>query len=158
MSYKMAVASSDGFSINSHFGATREYRIYEVENEEADLVEVRTITAADEDKTDAIACDDNNSCGAPSGVSASCAGKKSCGGGGGGCGNDPVIAARIDVINDCRCVLAGKIGFQIQKQLEKRGIAHFELDCEIQDAFDKLIPYFYKVDNHLTLRNFAKEN
>lgn len=157
MSYRIAVASSDGERINSHFGTAEEFRIYEVENEEASFVEARKVAASEGDVTGTEKSGGSNSCAAPSGDNASCAGKKGCGGGGGGCGNDPVIAARIDVIADCRCVLAGKIGFQIQKQLEKRGIAHFELDCGIQEAFDKLIPYFYKVDNHITLRNFAKE-
>lgn len=133
MSYKIAVASSGGEIIDSHFGAAGEFRIYEVENETVNFVETRKI-------------ENVNEC------------KKGCGGGTGGCGNDPVIAAKIDVIADCRCVLAGRIGFQIQKQLERHGIAHFELTCGIQEAFDKLIPYFYKVDNHITLRNFAREN
>lgn len=41
MSYKIAVASSDGKAINQHFGMAEQFFVYEVENNNFKLVELR---------------------------------------------------------------------------------------------------------------------
>lgn len=44
MSYKIAVASSDGKDINQHFGRAEQFFVYEVENNNFKFVELRKAT------------------------------------------------------------------------------------------------------------------
>ena len=90
MSYKIAVASSDGIQIDETFGAAKRFLIYEVEDGAYRRLEER---AADEDKTDRRGTQQEssfqNACNAKSACSAesACHAESGCGNGtGGGCG------------------------------------------------------------------------
>lgn len=41
MAYKVAIASSDGKAVNQHFGKATKFFIYEVENKQSKLFEIR---------------------------------------------------------------------------------------------------------------------
>ncbi len=43
MSYKIAIASSDGESVNQHFGQARNFLIYEITHEEVNFIEEREV-------------------------------------------------------------------------------------------------------------------
>lgn len=43
MSYRIAIASSDGESVNQHFGQAKSLLIYEIDAEDADFIEDREI-------------------------------------------------------------------------------------------------------------------
>lgn len=43
-----------------------------------------------------------------------------CGGNGSGCNGSSDVISRVGLISDCRCVVCKKIGFQAQKQFEKK--------------------------------------
>jgi len=44
MAYRIAIASSDGESVNQHFGQARNFLIYEISEGQVDFVEDREIT------------------------------------------------------------------------------------------------------------------
>ena len=138
MSYRIAVASSDGARVDLHFGAASFFSIYEVDDGgHYSLLEQRTVPQPEADGTPA-AC-------AP----AAC-GSGACGQGGGGCGSaGPSV--RVELLSDVRAVVAAKIGFNVTKQLEKKAISGFDVDCTVQEALTKITKYFYSVDNHVPL-------
>ena len=134
MSYKIAVASSDGKNVDTHFGKALFFYIYTVDDEaEVLMLEKREV---------------------PQGKSGSVSKEqKSCGNGSGcSCGSS---GADLDFLSDVRAVVAAKIGFNVTKQLEKKAIAGFDVECSVQEALEKITGYFYKTDRHISL---AKRN
>ena len=156
MSYKIAVASSDGIQIDETFGAAKRFLIYEVEDGAYRRLEER---AADEGKTDRRgtqqessfqnACNEKSACSAES----ACHAESGCGNGtGGGCGGAGEASAKVELVSDCRCVVCKKIGFHIQKQLERKAISAFDVTCSVEEALEKISHYFTRMDNHESLR------
>ncbi len=147
MSYRIAVASSDGARVDLHFGAASFFSIYEVDDGgHYSLLEQRTVPQPEADGTPAAcapaACGSGAGGCAPAGAA--------CGGQGGGCGAAGP-SARVELLADVRAVVAAKIGFNVTKQLEKKAISGFDVDCTVQEALTKITKYFYSVDNHVPL-------
>lgn len=69
-----------------------------------------------------------------------------CSGNGGGCSGPSDIVSKVELISDCRCVVCKKVGFQAQKQFEKKAISVFDVECEVQEALDKISSYYNKLD------------
>ena len=132
MAYKIAIASSDGKNVDLHFGAAQSFLIYEVEDNGS---------FSEQEKRDVpeTAESSNGSCGN---------GGAGCHGNGGGCGQGAGISPKVELIGDCRCVVAAKIGFNVVKQLERKAIASFDVETTVQEALEKITKYFYSVDNH----------
>ncbi len=140
MSYRIALASSDGAHVDLHFGEAASFLIYEVSDDGSfTLAETRDYGGAEEGGPE-------GGCGV-----ASCGSGDGCGSVGGGCGQGGGQSAKVQLISDCRCVVAAKIGFNVTKQLEKKAIASFDVDCTVQEALEKITKYFYSVDNHVSL-------
>lgn len=149
MSYKIAVASSDGIAVDLHFGAAQEFTIYDVNEGIYTLLEKRTVS--EENVTDVPVEDQacqGEGCGA---------GRMSgCGGSSGGCGGGVNVAfPKVELLNDCRCVVCKKIGPQIQKQLERRAITAFDVSCSVEEALNKITSYYERVDNHQSLKGLS---
>ncbi len=138
MAYKIAVGSSDSVNVDLKFGEVESFLIYEV-TDKVELVERRAATQKHSDS--------NVSCG-----SESCK-PSSCGGNGGGCGGADGVIAKVSLIDDCRCVICKKIGFQAQKQFEKKAISVFDIEIPIDEALKKITSYYDKIDNHKSLRD-----
>jgi nitrogen fixation protein NifX len=133
MPYKIAVASSDGVNIDMNFGSAHEFFIYEVgERGECALLEIREAV---------------KEAGEPSACKDRCKG--------GGCEGSRENHPKVDFIADCRCVICKKIGFHIQKQLEKKAVSTFDVEGKIEDTLEKITWYFHRVDHHQTLRGMA---
>ncbi len=138
MAYKIAVASSDGVNVDLHFGAAESFLIFAVSEdgtfkleEKREYKEEAALTAED--------CANSSKC------------KSGCGNGNGsGCGGG---SAKVELIGDVRAVVAEKIGFNVTKQLERKAIASFDVECSVQEALEKITKYFYSVDNHISLVN-----
>ena len=150
MAYKIAVATSDGSHIDWSFGAALAFEIYEVEGTDYRQVELRKCLQPQD--TDL----------AQQGISAGCdESKDGCGNGGcgsgGGCGGGGAVAPKVQLVSDCRCVICKKIGFQVQKQLEKLAISAFDVECGVLEALDKITAYLDKIDNHQSLRGLQRE-
>lgn len=157
MSYLIAVASSDGNNIDIGFGAAKGFRIYEVDGTDYKEKEYREFTEDEssiEISQDAIqngSCPSASSCGS---AQAGCGegAQGGCGGPSNGCGGSSGAQRKVDLISDCRSLVCRKIGFQAQKQLEKKAIAGFDVDCSVDEALVKIATYFNKLDNHISLR------
>ena len=136
MAYKIAIGSSDGKNVDLKFGEVTKFLIYEV-GDEVLLKEEREFIP--EDKTDK-ACN-TSSCDT-----------KGCGGNGGGCQGSGDVAGKVELIADCRAVVCKKVGFQAQKQFEKKAISVFDVECEVKEALDKITFYYGRIDKHESLR------
>ena len=142
MAYKIAVASSDGVNVNVHFGAAKSFLIYDVDdNGTFRFAEKRDYDESSELENGSSVCEGCNGSGSGCGN----AGGSGCAQGGcrGGKGS-----AKVQLISDVRAVIAEKIGFNVQKQFEKKAISSFDVDVTIIEALEKITKYFYSVDNH----------
>lgn len=133
MPYKIAIASSDRVNIDGNFGSAPEFLVYEVaDNGEYALLEIREAPVNP---------------GAPSSCDSACRGN--------GCGGFNAGHPNVDLIEDCRCVICKKIGFHMQKQLEKKAISTFDVEGEIEEVLHRITMYFHRVDHHQTLKGIA---
>ncbi|MCD8215011.1 MAG: hypothetical protein LUC97_05145 [Clostridiales bacterium] len=130
MTYKIAVSSSDGINIDLSFGETEKFLIYEVQGLNYNLSAVRECDLTDNSTV---------SCGSED---FGCGSKTHCG----------ERAAKTTLISDCRCIVCKKIGFHIQKQLERLAVTGFDVECTVGEALDKITAYFDKTDRHESLR------
>ena len=158
MSYKIAIASTDGIHIDKSFKEAEKFYIYQVEKDGTYQVdEVRTFQLESETaaKSESVLPDAGEGI-----LEERCASSENCGAGRGcgagtGCGGED--SPKLLLIEDCRCLICTKTGFGIQKKLERKAISAFEIDCDIEGALGKITEYFYKVDNHQSLRGIAKQ-
>ena len=155
MSYKIAVGSSDGKNVDLKFGEVNNFSIYEVDELNFKFLENREVKVNNDSLTvhgpvkqgcESKECGPSSGCGSSSG---------GCGGNGKGCNGASDVLEKISVIDDCRCVLCKKVGFQAQKQFEKKAIVVFDIEVDIYSAISKIAEYFYKVDNHTLNRRFS---
>ncbi len=143
LSYKIAVASSDGERIDETFGSARSFLIYEVTDGVYQKTEERAVQPDP-------ACSDAGS------VQSGCSSSGGCGangcGNGAGCGGQSAVSSKVELISDCRCIVCKKIGFHIQKQLERKAISAFDVLCSVEEALNKITMYYRRIDNHESLR------
>ena len=154
MSYLIAVATSNANDVDLSFGAANGFHIYEVDGTDYKEKEYREFVGVPGDVV-AGACGSGGGCsGAASGCSPAngAAQPAGCNGPANGCGGSDGAQKKVELIADCRSLVCKKIGFQAQKQLEKRAIAGFDVDCTIDEALTKIAVYFNKIDNHISLR------
>lgn len=142
MSYKIAIGSSDGINTDLKFGEVEEFLVYEVEKDKFRLAEKRIVPKKENQKKQ----EENEAC-KKSGCNS-----KGCGGNQTGCMGAADVSAKVELIADCRCVVCKKIGFQAQKQFERKAISVFDVECTIADAIAKISYYYDKIDNHQSLK------
>lgn len=155
MSYLIAVATSDAKVVDLGFGAAKGFHIYEVEGNEYKEKEYREFTEEETAEQAAEGCGQDGQGSGCGGQTVGCGGNSGsgCGGNsGGGCGGAGGASKKVELIADCRSLVCQKIGFQAQKQLEKKAIAGFDVDCSVDEALAKIAAYFDKIDNHISLR------
>ena len=140
LAYKIAVGSSDGIYVNLKFGEVTKFLIYEV-TDKVRLIEERIVSNDTE-----IQKNNEDSCSTSGCVNAGC------GGNGSGCNGASDVISKVSLISDCRCVVCKKIGFQAQKQFEKKAISVFDVECKIDEALEKIVFYYGKIDKHKSLR------
>ena len=120
MSYLIAVATSDGNTVNQHFGEAHSYSIYEADGLKYNLLQKRDCVI---EKNEELA----NS---------------------GGCCAQGL--AKVQLLKDCRCIVAVRVGFKMQKEFSRLGISVFDdLECSVDEALKEITEYFYKTDNHI---------
>lgn len=139
MAYKIAIGSLDGIHVDLKFGEAARFLIYEV-TDKVRLSEERIVHDA---KVQDIKVDSCNR--------ANC-GSEGCNGNGGGCNGSSDVISKAELISDCRCVVCKKIGFQAQKQFEKKAISVFDVECGIDEALEKITYYYEKIDKHESLK------
>ncbi|QNU68610.1 hydrogenase [Ruminiclostridium herbifermentans] len=161
MSYKIAIASTDGIHVNAHFRSSLIFYIVEVNDDgsyffkEERIVPSLAVDQVSDDKLSSCGnkevFSENNSCGSNSNCgSGSCSNLhiNGCGGG----HSDEQIEQRVSLISDCRCLLCKKIGPSAERQLARKAITTFQIDNKIDFLLAKIIDYYTKVDNHISLR------
>ena len=132
MSYKIAVATSDGVNVDLHFGSTEVFQIHQADGEQFEFLESRrVIDSANAQKT---GCN----CGEGGGNGCGNGGGNSCGGG--------EKSEAVELLSDCRAIVCAKIGRNILKQLELRAISTFDVSIPVNEALEKIVNYYYKVD------------
>jgi predicted Fe-Mo cluster-binding NifX family protein len=132
MSYKIAMTSSDGSTIDLHFGETESFHILEVDEQSGrwELLGRRGIECSPSSCGESTA-GENSSCGAEGG----------CGGGG---HSDARVNAVVETLSDCKYVLTAKIGPKFHNNLQKAGITALESPRDIASAISKLNVYHRK--------------
>jgi predicted Fe-Mo cluster-binding NifX family protein len=160
MGYKIAIASTDGVHVDGHFGSSRSFYIVEVDddgyfvNKEERIMPklVEEILDSQIEESNEKKLVESNSC-----ESSSCKNKRVCGKvtKGSGCSGqlDSKIQIRVSLISDCRCLICKNIGQGAERQLQKQAITAFQIDnYKIEEALIKIIGYYNKIDNHISLR------
>lgn len=143
MSYKIAIGSSNGLDVDLKFGEVERFLIYEIKGE-AKLLEERIVPEkVGKAESPVKQCGDKSGCGGQG---------SGCSGHGNGCGGEADVISKVALIEDCRCVVCKKIGFQAQKQFEKKAISVFDVECSVEEALEKISFYYNKVDNHESFR------
>lgn len=136
MNYKIAVATSDGVNVDQSFGAATVFQIYTVTDDGYKLTGTREYREV-----------------APGECASGCGSGGGCGCGQ-GCGG--AVSPKVDMLSDVRCLLCSKIGFQAQKQFEKKAITTFDISCGITAALDRITGYFARIDRHQSLRGWRQ--
>ena len=140
MSIKVAIASSDGLNINLHFGQAKEFIIYEAQN--GVFVQTERRTVPELPGAEAPAATEEvlgGGCGSGCG--------SGCGGGGGGCcggGAGGPASPVVELLSDCRSVVAAQFGQNIRRQFERKAISVFDIELPVSEALEKLAAYYKK--------------
>ena len=148
MAYNIAFGSSNGINVDLKFGETDKFYIYRVDGQDLEFLEIRHVAPSDPSPKAPAPASEASSCG----TGGSCGNGSGCGGNGQGCGGGTEVLGKVALIEDCRAVVCKKIGFQAQKQFEKKAISVFDIEVSVEDALDKISSYYYKIDNRQSLR------
>ena len=148
MAYNIAFGSSNGINVDLKFGETDHFYIYRVDGQDLQFLEIRHVEPSDPSAKAPAPASEASSCG----TGGSCGNGSGCGGNGQGCGGGTEVLGKVALIEDCRAVVCRKIGFQAQKQFEKKAISVFDIEVSVEDALDKISSYYYKIDNRQSLR------
>ena len=148
MAYNIAFGSSNGINVDLKFGETDPFYSYRVDGQDLQFLEIRHVNPSDPSAKAPAPASDASSCG----NGGSCGNGSGCGGNGQGCGGGTEVLGKVALIEDCRAVVCKKIGFQAQKQFEKKAISVFDIEVSVEDALDKISSYYYKIDNRQSLR------
>lgn len=127
MAYKIAVASSDGKNVDLHLGSSPFLKIYTAEGLDFQFLEDRKVDVSSE-------------------TEAGCQGGGCSGGNGGGCsgGGNP---QSVEIVADCRAVVAAKVGKNARRLLELKAISVFDIEIPVEEALTKITSYYHKLDN-----------
>jgi predicted Fe-Mo cluster-binding NifX family protein len=150
MPYKIALTSSDGTAIDTHFGHAQIFHILEVNDSsgEWEFKGFRTLPPEFREVFSGCGGAEGGSCGAPAAVSgyvqaAGCVCKTPAGGP--GCAHqDPRMRYVAGLLADCRYVLTARIGKKPHMLLQRAGITALEAPADIRFAVSKLHAYHLK--------------
>ena len=156
MNVRVAIASSDGINIDLHFGQAKSFLIYELKAGKFELTEKRELPEQVETGAGEPGASLGNEstredaafggCGG-SGFACAGGGGFGCGGSGGGCGSGGAsgpLAAAVELLLDCRAVVAAQIGQNMRRQFDRNAISVFDIEMPISEALEKLASYYIK--------------
>ena len=140
MSIKVAIASSDKTNIDLHFGQASQFEIYELRGDHFEFLETRNAPKSEVTSEDTPAY----SGGWGSGFGGGCG--SGCGGFGGGCagGGSGQVSPTVQLLLDCRSVVAAQIGQNVRRQFERNAVSVFDIELPIEEALQKLAAYYLK--------------
>ena len=133
MSLKIAIATSDGKNVDTHFGRARKFFIYNLEKDSSSLLEERASPLPQEDVENAEK--EFRKC------------MSGCGSGGGGCSEQgKEISPTVSLLLDCTAILASHIGENVKRQFARNAISCFDVELPIESALEKLSAYYKKIN------------
>ena len=146
MSTKIAIATSDNLNIDLHFGQAKSFLIYELKDSKFELTEKRELPASENKPTSPEAPSPQDFGGSCGGAGFACGSGGGCGGSGGGCGGGASgpLAPAVELLLDCRSVVAAQIGQGMRRQFERNAISVFDIELPIEEALNKLAAYYLK--------------
>ena len=146
MSIKVAIASSDGFNVDLHFGQAKSFLIYELKDSKFELTEKRELPLSENESTSPEAPSPQDFGGGCGGAGFGCGSGGGCGGSGGGCGGGASgpLAPAVELLLDCRAVVAAQIGQGMGRQFQRNAISVFDIELPIEEALNKLAAYYLK--------------
>ena len=146
MSTKIAIATSDNLNIDLHFGQAKSFLIYELKDSKFELTEKRELPASENKPTSPEAPSPQDFGGGCGGAGFGCGSGGVCGGSGGGCGGGASgpLAPAVELLLDCRSVVAAQIGQGMRRQFERNAISVFDIELPIEEALNKLAAYYLK--------------
>jgi predicted Fe-Mo cluster-binding NifX family protein len=133
MPYKIALTSSDGKTVDTHFGQAQTFRILEVNDITGawEFEEFRTLPPESCEVISGCARAGGGDCGAGAAVS--------------GCGHQDLRMRHVaGLLSDCRYVLTARIGKKPHILLQRAGITALESPADIRFAVSKLHAYHQK--------------
>ena len=144
MSTKIAIATSDNLNIDLHFGQAKSFLIYELKDSKFELTEKRELPASENKPTSPEAPSPQDFGGGCGGAGFGCG--SGGGGSGGGCGGGASgpLAPAVELLLDCRSVVAAQIGQGMRRQFERNAISVFDIELPIEEALNKLAAYYLK--------------
>ena len=140
MGIKVAIATSDGLNIDLHFGQAKSFLLYEFKDGKFELSEKREVPVDDSAVVALQGPQIETTFACPGGGGG-------CGGSGGGCGGGSAsgpLAPAVELLLDCRAVVAAQIGQGMRRQLERNAISVFDIEIPVEDALKKLAAYYAK--------------
>ncbi len=146
MSIKVAIASSDGLNVDLHFGQAKSFLIYELKGSKFGFIEKREVPVLENESTSPDAATELNFGGGCGGGGFGCGNGSGCGGSGGGCGGGATgpLAPAVELLLDCRSVVAAQIGQGMGRQFQRNAISVFDIELPISEALEKLAAYYLK--------------
>ena len=141
MSIKVAIASSDKTNIDLHFGQVSQFEIYELRGDHFEYLETREAPKVEQSTDEGAAGGAGFGAGCGSGFGGGCG--SGCGGGcaGGGSGQ---VSPTVQLLLDCRSIVAAQIGQNVRRQFERNAVSVFDIELPIEEALQKLAVYYLK--------------
>lgn len=131
MSYKIAVATSDGQAVDLSFGECEKFQIYEV-NAQGDCTAVETRICQNDLKGAGGRTDRKTAAGC------------GCQGGGNAC--TTMHGAKVERLSDCRCILCIRAGEKVKKLFDAKAVTLFEIKGDIPALMKKIIIYYARIN------------
>ena len=146
MSIKVAIASSDGLNVDLHFGQAKSFLIYELKGSKFGFIEKREVPILENDSTSPDAATELNFGSGCGGAGFGCGSGGGCSGSGAGCGGGASgpLAPAVELLLDCRSVVAAQIGQGMGRQFQRNAISVFDIEMPIEEALNKLAAYYLK--------------
>ena len=141
MSIKVTIATSDKTNIDLHFGQASQFEIYELRGDHFEFLETREAPKVEQPDDEGAAGGAGFGAGCGSGFGGGCG--SGCGGGCGGGATGP-LAPAVELLLDCRAVVAAQIGQGMGRQFQRNAISVFDIELPISEALEKLAAYYLK--------------
>ena len=134
MEIKVAIASSDGRNVDLHFGQAKQFAVYELRGDHFEFLENRDAPKVEQASEETLV------------------GSSGCTGSGGGCcGGGPggPVSLSVELLLDCRAIVAAQVGQNVRRQFEKNAVSVFDIELPVEEALEKLAAYYLKFEDKI---------
>lgn len=138
MTYKVAVATSDGKTVDSHFGHVSNFLIFEVDEESGKFEDT-------EDRDVKAACSGGSCAGTQEAESAGCGSGAGCGGHNGARAHESSMDLIAKALSDVDYVLVARIGPHAVRALARYNVTAYDIVLPIDEAIAKINEFRKKI-------------